>query len=72
MFGKLQFSIEQTHARIQRLNQEDHFESPQRPSTQLSGEQQYIENFEIPEQTVMREDDIEVYLRDQCWVSKCT
>lgn len=74
MFGKLELNIEQTMDRLDRLQQEDDFDKTKpenKPSTRSKeGISLYVENFETLPQSLIREDDIEVYLRGVTYLNK--
>jgi|LauGreDrversion4_2_1035121.scaffolds.fasta_scaffold346694_2 hypothetical protein len=61
--------------RLERLDQEDHYDkaNPEnRPSTraELGQGALYVEKFDLPPQSLIREDDIEVYMRGVTYRNK--
>ena len=61
--------------RHERLSQNDYFDTAKpenRPSTKadLGDGALYVENFDIPAQSLIREDDIEVYVRGTTYRNK--
>lgn len=75
LYGKLQFNLEQSIMRHDRLNQIDYFDSlktHQRPTTRadISGGALYVENIDLAQQSLIREDDIEVYTRGVTYRNK--
>jgi hypothetical protein len=77
LYGKLEFNLEQACSRHERLFQEDYYDSAKpenRPSTKADMDENalYIENFDIPAQSLIREDDIEVFVRATTYKNKLT
>lgn len=75
MYGKLEYSLEQTMSRHDRLNQDDYYDlaKPEnRPSTkaEMSEGALYKENWDMPAQSLIREDDIEVFIRATAYRNK--
>jgi hypothetical protein len=75
MYGKIEFNLEQAMQRCERLDQEDLYETAtpeNRPTTkaELGGGALYVETFDLPPQSLVREDDIEVYLRATSYRNK--
>lgn len=74
MFGKLELNLDQTMDRLERLSQEDFFDttsSQNKPSARDShGNSQFVENFDIAPQSLIREDDVEVYIRGVVYKNK--
>ena len=68
IYGKLEFNLEQSILRNERLEQEDYYDQAvpeNRPSTKSEpeGSALYVEKFDLLPQSLIREDDIEVYIR---------
>ena len=75
MYGKLEYNLEQAMNRHERLSQDDGYDGakPQnRPHTKAEdGDGNlYVENDLIKPQSLIREDDVEVYLRGVSYKSK--
>jgi hypothetical protein len=79
MYAKLELNVEQAMTRRDRLEQEDFFDEAlkeARPSTCVDlGEELgigtlYVENKNLKAQSLIREDDIEVYLRGVSYKNK--
>ena len=73
MYGKLQYNLEQAIARCDRLSQDDYYDRAKpeaKPSTRVDDSSVYTENFDIPPQSLIREDDIEVYVRGTTYRNK--
>ena len=75
MFGKIEYSIEQALNRAERLSQDDYFDQavPQnRPNTkaELGEGSLYVENVDLEPQSLLREDDIEIYTRSVTYRNK--
>lgn len=74
MYGKLEFNLEQAMARYERLSQDDRFEdvkAENKPKTKSEdGGSLYMENEMNKPQSLIREDDVEVYLRDVTYKNK--
>ena len=79
LYGKVEYSIEQAMNRADRLEQEDYFDvaiPENRPNTkaELGEGSLYVENVDLQPQSLLREDDIEIYMRSVAYrnkVSKC-
>ena len=75
LYGKLEYSLEQAMSRHDRLNQNDYYDMAKkefRPSTkaEMSEGALYVENFDMPPQSLIREDDIEVFIRGTTYRNK--
>ena len=75
IYGKLEFSLEQTISRAERLSQDDLWDkaTPEtRPSTKTDKDAGalYVENFDMPPISFLREDDLEVYVRGTTYRNK--
>lgn len=75
MYGKLEFNLEQAMDRLERLDQDDHYDkaNPEnRPSTraELGQGALYVEKFDLAPQSLIREDDIEVFMRATSYKNK--
>jgi hypothetical protein len=75
IYGKLAYNLEQSVQRQERLSQEDYYDhsSPEsRPSTKTEegGSALYVEKFDLKPQSLIREDDIEVYIRQVSYRNK--
>jgi hypothetical protein len=68
IYGKLEFNLEQAILRNERLEQDDQYDAAinePRPSTknEESGCALYVEKFDLNPHSLVKEDDIEVYIR---------
>lgn len=76
LYSKLEFNLEQAMSRHDRLSQPDFYEvaksGESRPTTKKDEGQSslYVENVEIDPQSMIREDDIEVYIRGTTYKNK--
>ena len=76
MFSKLEYNLEQAMTRHDRLSQPDFYEvaktGESRPTSQKKAGQTslYVENVEIDPLSLIREDDIEVYVRGWTYKNK--
>lgn len=79
LFSKLEYSTEQAMSRQDRLNQEDFYDEAikeVRPSTcvnlgeELGFQTLYVEKKDLKSQSLIREDDIEVYIRGVSYKNK--
>jgi hypothetical protein len=71
--GKLQQELDNTIERHQRLSQDDDYSIAMNPDLRPSSKSKkgdstlYVEIKDLPAQSVIRQDDIEVYLRHTCY-----
>ena len=74
IYGKLEYSLEQAMARHDRLIQADaiHMAKPDiRPRTKAeNGGSLYVEDVDMPGQSMIREDDVEIFLRATTYRNK--
>lgn len=75
MFGKIEFNLEQAIKRCERLEKDDFFDTAKannRPGTKASvgGGSLYVENSDLAPQSLIREDDVEVYIRGVSYRNK--
>jgi hypothetical protein len=69
IYGKLEYNLEQAVNRQERLDQEDNYDKakpelrPRTKSKEPGGSSLYVEKFDLKPQSLIREDDIEVYIR---------
>ena len=74
IYGKLEFNLEQAINRISRLDQDDYYDqalSDEKPTTKTAdGGSLYVEKFDLMPQSLLREDDVEVYMRGVAYRNK--
>ena len=75
LFGKVEYSIEQALNRAERLSQEDYYDyaiPENRPNTkaELGEGSLYVENVDLQPQSLLREDDIEIFTRSVSYRNK--
>ena len=75
LYGKVEYSIEQAMNRAERLSQEDYFDAAipeNRPHTkaELGEGSLYVENVDLEPQSLLREDDIEIFTRSTSYRNK--
>ena len=74
IYGKLEFNLEQAINRISRLDQDDYYDSAlsdEKPTTKTAeGGSLYVEKFDLMPQSLLREDDVEVYMRGVAYRNK--
>jgi hypothetical protein len=74
LFGKLEVTLDHTTSRAERLSRDDLYESytpEQRPSTKSNKEAAlFVEHSEVAPCSLIREDDIEVFLRGTAYRNK--
>jgi len=75
LYGKIEYSIEQALNRVERLQQEDYYDvaiPANRPNTkaELGEGSLYVENVDLKPQSLLREDDIEIFTRSTSYRNK--
>ena len=75
MYGKIEYSLEQAMSRYDRLSQEDFYDvaiPKERPNTraELGEGSLYVENVDMLPQSLIREDDVEIYVRGVAYRNK--
>ena len=75
LYGKIEYSIEQAMNRAERLQQEDFFDMAipgNRPNTkaELGEGSLYVENVDLKPQSLLREDDLEIFTRSVSYRNK--
>ena len=75
LFGKVEYSIEQAMNRVERLQQEDYHDVAlpgNRPNTkaELGEGSLYVENVDLEPQSLLREDDVEIFTRSTTYRNK--
>jgi hypothetical protein len=76
MYGKIEYSLEQAMARCERLSQDDSFEKAEKPETRPNTKAEvgdgklYVENIDMAPQSLIREDDVEIFTRGTAYRNK--